>query len=265
MADERTTKDQKTTELILSKAELIVIIIGLILIIIALLFSNTMLDELVYIFYGIGTSLVATAVSLMIINESWRKLKSIRGDIKSIYYRRAYVGKYVYSDYINSAKQRIWVQGVSLNRFLSQNLDDLEIAAKRGVDIKLLLLSDTPRVSYQGHSVSFLDVSYLEEHRATQISKQESHDLVTKIDKVNLGNKDAKGYVPIQYKLYVSYCSNMVFMMDKTMFAGPYLHGIDSGEVYTLLITPGVVYDCYYNHFMNLWNDERFTTEKIYK
>lgn len=249
-------------ELLLSVAELIVFSTGLLFVIVPMIFRSKLSDDAAVVLVGIGTSLLATSISLFIINSSWENLKSIRGDIRRIYPRRAYVAKYVYSNYIVNAKQRIWVQGVSLNRFLSQNLNDLENAAKKGVDVRLLFLSHDPVISYQNNATSFLDFSYYQEHAAAKFNpSQGSHDIVLKISSINDTNANYKGYNPIKYKLYTSCSSNMVFLIDDLMFAGPYLHGIDSGDVYTLLLSPGSIYDCYYNHFSNLWADTRFTRD----
>lgn len=247
--------------------ELIVGAVGLVALLGTAL-ARTRLDaDTAAILFGIGSSLLATAISTYLSGAANRRIISTLQGLGAVYKRRAAVHEDVYREHIASATRRIWVQGCELHRFLQRNEKALEDAARRGVEVRLLVMSQSARVSAAPQTeLSFSALRKYEEHQdwhignATHAENGNSHEGIRRfVDQVNrTPNYGGSSKTAMQAKEYFSTSSSMLFILDDSAYVGPYLHNLDSGESPTFFIRRGPLFDRFATHFDNLWNDSRF-------
>lgn len=244
--------------------ELIVGVVGLVVLLTTALARTSLDADTAAIMFGIGSSLLATAIATYLSTAANRRTRSSLQGMLAVYKRRAALHEDVYREHIDNAVTRIWVQGCQLHRFLQRNEQALENAARRGVEVRFLLMSQTQKVRIgSGPELSFSELRTYEEHEDWRMDRdghggsgRSYEGLWRFINRVNQAVGDTK----MEVKEYVSTSSSMLFILDNSAYVGPYLHLLDSGEAPTFFIQNGALLERFATHFRNLWHDSRFTS-----
>lgn len=217
---------------------------------------------------SIGCSLIAAAI--------YEKLASTSNQNMEIYYNEVYNNLGILKVFknrtqpesdckkiIRDSKGELCALGHTMNRFMQQNRMELLEAAKRGVQIKILALSDEKIMTNKEISkdaFSLISQRQCEETIHDLINGEYTSNNLKKIVR-EINQQIVHSSRPgkqISLAFYIALPINSTLYNEKEMIAGSFFHQKESGSSFTLKLKIGELFDQYQSHFNSLWNDKRF-------
>lgn len=204
----------------------------------------------------VGASIVASGiVTLFYFAYPKTKVEEKYNEMTKIGLTGAYGSRDLKEEYatlLESAKRKIDVLGLALNNFREDNGDIVKTKCLEDVSVRFLVMDPDSE---------FFEIKAREEGDVVgEIIKAPHEKLKKYVEEVNESVESNDRGKKIEMKYYKSTPATMIFRIDDTMFAGPYLHKRISRKTCTFRFKKGSeLFKQYQAHFEQLWNDSRFT------
>jgi len=164
---------------------------------------------------------------------------------------------------ITESKKELCALGHTMNRFMQQNRVELMAAAKRGVEIKILALSDEKIMINKEISQEIF--SLISQRQSEEVmhgfanGEYQCNNLKEIVREINQQVAHSSGQgTQISLAFYIALPINSTLFNEKEMVAGSFFHQKESGSSFTLKLKSGELFSQYQSHFNSLWEDKRF-------
>lgn len=175
-----------------------------------------------------------------------------------------------YAQYIENAKKRIWVSGFGLGGFQADHRDDFVEKVINGVDVRILGAEPDITINSIVHDGKKYSLCSWKDWESNQglLSQTSNSNLETFVKNINkiIARKTPK-HLPV-YAVHLRYTSSIpkfaLLIIDDEAFFSTYLRSVQNSKNPTFWIRyPGRLFDDFYHHFEEIWNDSRLTRQII--